>query len=82
MENLLLLKTFLLSLISNFYKPNKAQPSRLKVEGKFFKKIQMKKTETLMIRLTPEEKSVIKAKAKKEKLATATYCRQKLLKDA
>lgn len=40
----------------------------------------MTRTETLMIRLTPEEKSVIKAKAKKEKLATATYCRQKLLK--
>ena len=40
----------------------------------------MKKTETLMIRLTPEEKAVIKAKAKKEKLATATYCRRKLLK--
>ena len=40
----------------------------------------MKKTETLMIRLTPEEKSIIKAKAEKEKLATSTYCRQKLLK--
>ena len=41
----------------------------------------MKRTKGILIKVTPEEKALIENNAKKHKLATATYCRQKALKD-